>query len=298
MWAATITDFIQVIIAGVGVIVAAALVLGNTGGFGGLQQIIQSSKNVYDPGYFNLFTMTGKSIVWVLVPTIMYTMIGQDFYQRLFAAKDENIAKKASIVGGIFLIIIGFFPAIVGIGAKAYFPELTDGSLAVPSIVKEIFPVSVGAIILAALLAAIMSTADSLLTAGTAHFIKDFWIEIIYPGKEVDEKRMLILSRISTLALGLIALVIALSIPTIIDTLIYSYTIYTAGVFIPVLGGVMWKGATRAGALSALVSGAFIAIAGITAKLDIVGIPVEVCSAIVSMILFIFVSLITKAKEI
>ncbi len=295
LWAATITDFIQVIIAGVGVIVAAALVLGNSGGFDGLQQMIQTSQSAVDPRYFNLFTMVGNSIVWILVPTIMYTMIGQDFYQRLFAAKDEKTAKRASILGGVFLIIISFFPAIVGIGAKACFPELTDGSLAVPNLVKEIFPIGVGAIILAALLAAIMSTADSLLTAGTAHVIKDFWIEIIYPGREIDEKKMLILSRISTFALGLIALVIALSIPVIIDALIYSYTMYTAGVFIPVIGGVLWKGATRAGALSALISGALLSIVGIMTNLNIAGIPIEVCSAVVSFMLFIVISLVSKA---
>lgn len=297
LWAATVTDFIQVIIAGVGVIVAAALVLGNSGGFHGLQQTIQASQSAVDPEYFNPLTMSGNSIVWILIPTIMYTMIGQDFYQRLFAARDEKTAKRASILGGIFLIIISFFPVIVGIGAKACCPELSDASLAIPYIVKEIFPIGVGAIILAALLAAIMSTADSLLTAGTAHIVKDFWIEIIYSGKKIDEKKMLVLSRISTLALGFIALAIALSIPVIIDALIYSYTMYTAGVCIPVLGGVLWKGATRAGALSALISGALIAIVGIITHLNIAGIPIEVCSAVVSFVFFIVISLVTKTSE-
>ena len=298
LWAATITDFIQVIIAGVGVIVAAALVLGNSGGFSGLEQMIQASQQAIDPGYFNVFGMAYKSIIWLLLPTIMYTLIGQDFYQRLFAAKDAVTAKRASIIGGIFLIIISFFPAIIGIGARAYFPELTDGSLAVPTIVKELFPISVGAIVLAALLAAIMSSADSLLTAGTSHIIKDFWMEIIHPGKQFDEKRMLRLSRISTVVIGVLALFIALSIPIIIDALIFSYTMYTAGVFIPVIGGILWKGATKAGALSGLVVGALLAIVGIITKLNIGGIPVEVYSAIVSLILFVVVSLFTKTKSI
>ena len=298
LWAATITDFIQVIIAGVGVIVAAALVLGNSGGFSGLEQMIQASQQAIDPGYFNVFGMAYKSIIWLLLPTIMYTLIGQDFYQRLFAAKDAVTAKRASIIGGIFLIIISFFPAIIGIGAKAYFPELTDGSLAVPTIVKEIFPISVGAIVLAALLAAIMSSADSLLTAGTSHIIKDFWMEIIHPGKQFDEKRMLRLSRISTVVIGVLALFIALSIPIIIDALIFSYTMYTAGVFIPVIGGILWKGATKTGALSGLVVGALLAIVGIITKLNICGIPVEVYSALVSLILFVVVSLFTKTKSI
>lgn len=296
LWAATITDFIQVIIAGVGVIVAAALVLGNAGGFSGLEQMIQASQQAIDPGYFNVFGMAYKSIIWLLLPTIMYTLIGQDFYQRLFAAKDAVTAKRASIIGGIFLIIISFFPAIIGIGAKAYFPELTDGSLAVPTIVKELFPITIGAIVLAALLAAIMSSADSLLTAGTSHIIKDFWMEIIHPGKQFDEKRMLRLSRISTVVIGVLALFIALSIPIIIDALIFSYTMYTAGVFIPVIGGILWKGATKAGALSGLVAGALLAIIGIITKLNIAGIPVEVYSAVVSLILFVVVSLFTKTK--
>lgn len=293
LWAATITDFIQVIIAGVGVIIAAALLLGNTGGFAGLEKMIQTSRGTFDPNYFNLFGMAGKSILWLLVPTIMSTLIGQDFYQRLFAAKDESTAKKASIVGGIFLIIISIFPAIIGMGAKAYFPGLKDGSLAVPKIIQHIFPIGVEAVILVALLAAIMSSADSLLTAGTSHFIKDFWLEIIHPHKKFNEKQLLKGARISTVILGVAALIIALSVPMIIDILIYSYTMYTAGVFIPVFGGILWKRATKKGALSAIIIGALAAMFGIITKLNIMGIPVEVYSSLVSLVIFIIVSLFT-----
>jgi SSS family solute:Na+ symporter len=297
LWAATITDFIQVIIAGVGVIIAAALLLGNVGGFSGLEQMIQKSHTTINPHYFNLFGMAGKSIIWLLLPTVMYTLIGQDFYQRLFAAKNEITAKTASIIGGIFLIIISIFPAIIGMGAKAYFPGLTDGSLAIQKIVREIFPIGIGAIILVALLAAIMSSADSLLTAGTSHFIKDLWMGIIHSHKKFSEKQLLNLSRISTVTLGVIALIIALSVPMIIDVLIYSYTMYTAGVFIPVVGGILWKRATKLGALSAIIGGALVAVVGIITKLDVMGIPVEVYSALVSLVLFIVISLFTGVSK-
>jgi SSS family solute:Na+ symporter len=202
------------------------------------------------------------------------------------------------LIGGIFLIIISFFPAIAGMGAKAYFPKLTDGSLAIPKIVGEVFPVGVGAIILAALLAAIMSTADSLLTAGTSHLIKDFWLEVLYPSKKYGEIEALKLSRIFTGLLGLVALIIAFSVPTIIDVLIYSYTMYTAGVFIPLIGGVLWKEATREGALSSLIIGALVAIIGILTGLDIAGIPVEVYSAVVSLVVFVVVSMLTKKEQL
>jgi len=135
-----------------------------------------------------------------------------------------------------------------------------------------------------------------LLTAGTSHLIKDFWLEVLYPDKNYDKKETLKLSRIFTVILGLVALVIALSVPTIIDALIYSYTMYTAGVFIPVIGGVVWKGATREGALSSLIVGALLAIIGILTGINIAGIPVEIYSAVVALVVFVVVSMLTEKK--
>src|SRR5690554_2619665 len=118
LWAATITDFIQVIIAGVGIVVAAALVLGNTGGYAGIQDAILTNHAEFGSEYFSLFGMAGRTIIWILLPTVMYTLIGQDFYQRLFAAKDEITARKSCFIGGGILIVISFFPAIAGMGAR------------------------------------------------------------------------------------------------------------------------------------------------------------------------------------
>ena len=296
LWAASITDFIQVIIAGVGVIVAAALVLGDAGGLSGLQEMIETSRGSVESGFFNLFGMGGTAILWLLLPTVMYTLIGQDFYQRLFAAKDKITARKASFVGGVFLIIMSIFPAIAGMGAKGYFPDLTDGGQAIPRIIEEIFPIGVGAVILAALLAAIMSTADSLLTAGTSHVINDLWLELKSGNTDKEQEGLLKTSRIITVVIGLVALIIALTVPTIIDALIHSYTMYIGGVFIPVIGGVLWSKATKKGALAALIVGAAIAIIGTLTGYEIGNVPVVVYSGLVSLILFVVVSLFTTKE--
>ena len=66
---------------------------------------------------------------------------------------------------------------------------------------------------------------------------------------------------------------------------------YTAGVFIPVIGGILWKRGTKKGALSAIIGGALVAVVGIITKSDVMGIPVEVYSALVSLGLFIIISL-------
>ncbi len=290
----TITDAIQLILATIGVVVAAGLVLSNSGGMAALSSAL-AAKGV-GPGYFSIWGLGTSSIMWLLLPTVMYTLIGQDFYQRLFAAKNENVARTASILGGIVLVIVAFFPALIGMGARAL-SDLETGSNAFPWVVQNLMNPVVGGVILAAILAAIMSTADSILTAATSHIVKDFWIETFQVDEIKDEKKLLTISRNFTIILGALGLLIALIMPGIIDALIYSYTMYTAGVFIPVIGGVLWKAATREGALASLIIGSIVALWGILTKTAILGAPVEIYAALISLVVFVVVSLATQSEK-
>jgi SSS family solute:Na+ symporter len=235
--------------------------------------------------------------MWLLLPTVMYTLVGQDFYQRLFAAKDSKVARNASLLGGIILVIISFFPAIIGMGARAL-SDLDKGGMSVPWVLQNLMNPVLGGIVLAAILAAIMSTADSLLTAATSHIVKDLWIETFHVDEVKEEKKLLNISRNFTFIIGILSLIIALVVPGIIDALIYSYTMYTAGVFVPVIGGVLWKSATRAGALASLVGGSIVALWGILTKADIFGAPAEIYAALISLVIFMLVSLATKKRQV
>ncbi|MGB4285897.1 MAG: sodium:solute symporter family protein [Bacillota bacterium] len=294
LWAVTITDAVQLILATIGVVVSAGLVLSNSGGMAALSSAL-AAKGV-GPGYFSIWGLGTSSIMWLLLPTVMYTLIGQDFYQRLFAAKNENVARTASILGGIVLVIVAFFPALIGMGARAL-SDLETGSNAFPWVVQNLMNPVVGGVILAAILAAIMSTADSILTAATSHIVKDFWIETFQVDEIKDEKKLLTISRNFTIILGALGLLIALIMPGIIDALIYSYTMYTAGVFIPVIGGVLWKAATREGALASLIIGSIVALWGILTKTAILGAPVEIYAALISLVVFVVVSLATQSEK-
>jgi len=155
----------------------------------------------------------------------------------------------------------------------------------------------IGGIILAAILSAIMSTADSLLTAATSHIVKDFWIETFKMDQIKDEKKLLNISRNFTFIIGILGLLIALIMPGIIDALIYSYTMYSAGVFIPVMGGVLWKSATREGALASMIVGSIIALWGILTKANVFVAPAVIYAALISLIVFVVVSLVTQKKR-
>jgi SSS family solute:Na+ symporter len=196
----------------------------------------------------------------------------------------------------VALIVLSVFPVIIGMGARAL-GGTDDPSQSVPWVLQNLVNPLLGGIILAAILAAIMSSADSLLTSATSHVVKDLWIETLHRGREFDEQRMLRLSRAVTIVVGAAALVVGLVGPGIVTILIYSYTLYTAGVFVPVMGGLLWKRGSAAAALSALVIGSAVAIVGIATEFDIAGAPVEVVAAMISGVVFVVVSLVRPEPE-
>jgi SSS family solute:Na+ symporter len=168
-------------------------------------------------------------------------------------------------------------------------------------LIDEVLPAWAAAIVIAAILGAIMSTADSLLMAGTSHVTHDIYVKLIDPAAEDDSKRLLMASRIVTVVLGLSALWMALNFEEIIGLLLMSYTLYAAGVFIPVVGGLYWKRATAPGAIAAIVGGSAYGLAGelswFTAVPLVAGLPVIVAGALVSLLLFVGVSLLTRPTE-
>jgi SSS family solute:Na+ symporter len=235
---------------------------------------------------------------------MMYTLIGQDFYQRLFAARDENTAFRAAIAAGVLLIAFAVFPVITGMAARALFGAEIEAARAIPMLIDEVLPAWAAAIVIAAILGAIMSTADSLLMAGTSHVTHDLYVKLIHPAAEQDSKRLLAISRVVTVVLGLMALAMALHFEAIIGLLLMSYTLYAAGVFIPVVGGLYWKRATAPGAIAAIVGGSGFGLAAELGwfpvdALPLVGeFPVIVSGALVSLVLFVGVSLLSRPREV
>ena len=104
------------------------------------------------------------------------------------------------------------------------------------------------------------------------------------------------MSRLWTLIIGLFSVVVALAIPSVLQVLNMSYIIYTAGVFAPVVGGLLWKKATKQGAFAGLFGGLFFVILGMTG-FSVMGIPSDIISCFFSIIIFVVVSLITYRPE-
>lgn len=294
VWAVTVTDFIQIIIAGVGLIAATIFVVVKGGGWDIISTQIQAT-NVPD-NYFSLLQGTEPSyVLWLILPMFIYTLIGQDVYQRLFAAKDTKTAYKSAILAFIILLVICFFPVILGMAGRALFPELEVSSLVVPTVIRAMLPPVFSGFTLAAIIAAVVSTADSILTAATSHVVNDLYVRYFCKDDTEDpavQKKLLNISRLMTLVIGVISVVVALAIPSVLMVLNSSYTLFTAGVFSPVVAGLLWKKATKIGAFAGLFSGlAFVALGW--SGFSFFGVPSDIASSLLSLVVLIVVSLIT-----
>lgn len=293
MWGVALTDAVQLVIIVIGVPIACVAGLYAVGGFSGLHDFATTSTQVSADVFFSPVGMGAMAMIGIITPVIMYDLIGQDFYQRLFSARSGKVASISAIISGVLLLLFGGFPVIGGMSARAMFGDLEDSSSALPMLIVEVLPTWVGAIIVAAILAAVMSTADSLLIAGTSHITNDFYIKIMGRGTSEDSHKTLRVARVWTAILGLGALIFAVLIPGIIQVLALSYTMYASGVFVPVILGLFWNRGTRQGAIVAIIAGAVVGTAGATGLVTY-PVPAIIVGGLVSLIAFIAVSLSTK----
>ncbi|MGO1736459.1 MAG: sodium:solute symporter family protein [Leucobacter sp.] len=293
MWGVALTDAIQIIIVVIGIPIASIAGLVAAGGFSGLREFAQNSPDIVAPDFFSPIGMGTMAMLGIITPVVMYDLIGQDFYQRLFSARSAAIARGSAIGAGVLLLLFAAFPVIGGMSSRALFGDLEETSSAMPTLIVEVLPIGVAAVIVAAILAAVMSTADSLLIAGSTHITNDFYRKIMGRDPAGDSPRTLLIARIWTLLLGVGALVFALSVPGIIQVLSLAYTMYASGIFVPIIGGLLWKRATRAGAIAAIIAGSAGGLSGVFGLVSYGPVPDVVIGGLASLIAFVVVSLLT-----
>ena len=300
--AVTVTDGFQIILVIIGVIWVTFVALRNHGGFEGINASVAAMASSLPQDYNVIWTPDHfRTLAWMILPGFMYTMIGQDVYQRLFGCKTHKTAVRASISSAILLALLGSMPVMIGIMARVSHPELAangTSSSAFAVLAMDTLPTWAVGIIMAAALSAILSTADSVLSAAASHFMNDFWMLYVAKDADPNDRKLLTVSRIFTVVGGAFAVIVSMLIPSILDACFYSYYIFTAGVFCPIVFGVFWKKTTKQGAVAGLVAGGIFVMLSLTGLVRVGSIPGELFSGLVSAVVLVAVSLGTqKAKE-
>jgi SSS family solute:Na+ symporter len=252
------TDALQAVIIFGGIFAGLGVLLSHAGGWEGLQSALSQ-----DMFHFPVSSQFGGADLTALLLVVGLTyVVGPDMYSRIFCARDDKTARTAIFSTAALLVPIALAVTIIGMGAASLFPRIAPEE-ALPTVIKELFSPLAGGIVLAALLCAVMSSADTtLLSAGTI-----LTVDILGRFRPATEQsNILPLSRLTIMVLGICALVVALALKGIIASMLFAYTVYTAGVIVPVIAGFFRERlhVTTTGAIAAMVGGG---AAGIASKL-------------------------------
>jgi len=260
------TDLFQAAILFVGIFAALALVFSQVGGLEGLKVSLP-------PSYFS-FPLNPefdwKMFLSLLILVGATYVVGPDMYTRLFCAKNEKVAQRSVFLAAFFFIPLAFAIALIGMSAKVLYPQIIPEQ-AFPQVVSGVLSPGLSGLILAAVIAALMSSADTCLLSQSVILTEDIF-KRFHPS--TDERKTVLLTRLSLVTLSILALVLALTLKQVYLSLMFAYTIFTCGLVVPVIAG-FYKDKlkiTPQGALAALIGGGVIGLIG---KLPGLNIPLK-----------------------
>jgi solute:Na+ symporter, SSS family len=250
-------------------VVAAPYLLSQAGGWRGLHAVLP-------PQYFELLgnyrlapdgheQSVGIGIIRgleFLVPTMLLMLGNQVMYQKFFSAKTEKDA-RVSVVGWILgtIVLEGLIVSIAVFG-RALFPT---GEVAlhpreiIPYTARHGLPAVLGALLLGAVFAKVISTASNYLFSPATNLVNDVFVRYIAP--DASNKRVLIVSRLAVVLLGCWALYQAIYAESILRKMLWAYTIYSAALTPVVLAAFYSRRVTAWGAVAAIASGTVVTLA-------------------------------------
>lgn len=176
---------------------------------------------------------------------------------RFMSVKSDRELKKSAKIGIVWNVLIVLFSVASGAIGHLLLGDVSDSSTVFIQMVRMIFPAVISGILLSAILAASMSTADSQLLTSASAFASDVYKPVFRKGK-VGDKEMLWAGRIVVIIISAVALVIA-SNPnsgSIMDLVENAWGLFGAAFSPVILLSLFWKRLNFAGALSGIIVGA------------------------------------------
>lgn len=311
--AASMTDLIQSIIMTVALIVVVMFGVSQAGGF---NAVIENAATL--PAYFSL-TSTGDGAGGIapygpakIVSTLAWGLgyFGMPhILLRFMAIEDSNKLKTSRRIASVWVVIsmvVAIFIGTVGVGMMkaGVIGSDFDGERIIIEISKllsthGIFPALVAGIILAGILAATMSTADSQLLAASSSASQDIFVSFFKV--KLSQKKTMLIARASVIIISVIGVIIALNENSSIFRVVsFAWAGFGAAFGPLVLFSLFWKRTTKAGAIAGMITGGvmvFVWKYGI-AKLGGIFDVYELLPAfLISAIVIFVVSLLTKEPD-
>ncbi len=186
-------------------------------------------------------------LVLLLAPAFV---VSPGLVQKLFGARDEHAVRVGVGLQAAALLAYAVLPVLLGMAARVHFPELADPGSALVRLFTEVAPLWLGALMLAAILSAEVSSADAVLFMIATSLSRDV-LEPLFRGKLSDRER-LALARRSALGAGALSILLANWFQSILSALSFFYSLLTLTLFVPLVAGLFWRRPGQSVALAAI----------------------------------------------
>ncbi|MGE0009689.1 MAG: sodium:solute symporter [Candidatus Babeliales bacterium] len=214
------------------------------GVFGSIKSIFTSQEQ------FASTVFTIRDLLPILIMPALFSLIEQDLGQRFFAAKNRRVATLSALLASGFMLLFSLVPIYFGMQAKLLGLSVPYGASPLMVVMSELTNDFLFALAVCGIIAAITSTADSLLCAISSHLMQDFDLPI-------TNKQQLSISRYVTCIAGSLAVLASYFVPSdIVDILIASYEISVCCLFVPFVASFFVKNLTKNAAIFAMFGGA------------------------------------------
>ncbi|MCC5919808.1 MAG: sodium:solute symporter family protein [Cyclobacteriaceae bacterium] len=229
---------------------------------GGINEMIK----VLPPEFFKLNNLTWQQFINWMFTIIPIWFIGMTLYQRIYASRDVKTARKAWFIAGLFeWPIMAFMGVALGLMARvaamqgAFDGVVGDGinsideETGLPMLLATVLPIGLMGLMMSAYFSAILSTADSCLMAASGNVMTDLLNKKL--NWHADDKKYFTLSKIITLIIGMLALLLASHMTRVLDLMLVSYAFMVSAMFIPVVMALFFNQRSESAAFWSMLVG-------------------------------------------
>jgi len=254
MWAVSMTDAVQMVVIIVGLTVVLVVIASD---YGGIANVL----TLPPPQHWRLMKSTDSGGVitfinaWLVIG--LGSIPGQDVFQRVMSAKNERVAVFSSIFSGLLYLSVAMIPLFLGyLALHILRPDAAgqDMQFLIPRLIMAKTGVVIQIIFFGALLSAILSTASGALLAPSVVLSENLLRKLVPD----NDGKLLRLSRISTVALALVSLAMALRYNKITELVSDSSTYGLVALFVPLVAGMFFGAKSGTVAILSAIAGTFV----------------------------------------
>lgn len=254
MMADAIADLIQFFIIFFGLLIALPFIINGIGGWSVISEALP-------PVELNAFKIGIPTILGLIFNYFCTFLSGPEMVSRFSSAEDEKSAQKASVLSAILMAMLAFIPTVIGLAALAVNPTLDggNGTTALMHATQSYAPQFVTGLVAAAIVAATMSSADSNLLCASTILVKDIYEKYFNPN--IEDKKLIKITRLSNVVLCLISMSIALFNISLVTLNLFAFALRSAGPFAAYALGMVVPNATKNAGIVSIVVGS-VAVVG------------------------------------